>query len=146
MLKKALEVLHGAENIEEHFGDTRDTLCYATYENQTATQALLDRKADLAVVVGGYNSSNTSHLVELCQEVMPTFFVINETEIISDREIRHFSLDEKLVIVTKDWLPANRPITVAITSGASCPDALVEGVMRRIASLCGVSFDSYYAN
>jgi 4-hydroxy-3-methylbut-2-enyl diphosphate reductase len=53
---------------EERFADTRDTLCYATNDNQTAVSGMLETKADLAIVVGGYNSSNTSHLVELCEE------------------------------------------------------------------------------
>ena len=62
------------ENIEERFADTRDTLCYATYENQSAVYGLLKTDADLAIVVGGYNSSNTSHLVELCEEKLPYIF------------------------------------------------------------------------
>jgi len=143
MLKSALEKKFGVDKIGAHFGDTRDTLCYATYENQTATSALLNQKADLALVVGGYNSSNTSHLVELCQEVMPTYFLINESEILSDKQIRHFSLLEKKVTTTKEWLPKKRPISIAITSGASCPDALVEGVMRKVAALCGASLDKH---
>lgn len=146
MLRSALEQKFGTDKIENHFGDTRDTLCYATYENQTATAALLNQKADIALVVGGYNSSNTSHLVELCQEVMPTYFLINESEIISDSQIRHFSLEQKKVLTTNNWLPAKRPLLVAITSGASCPDALVEGVMRKVAILSGTSLDNYYLN
>jgi len=146
MLKAALEKKFGLENITEHFGDTRDTLCYATYENQTATTALLSQYADIALVVGGYNSSNTSHLVELCQEVMPTFFLINQDEIISAKEIRHFHLNLKQVVTTKDWLPEKRPLSIAITSGASCPDTLVEGVMSKVAELCGTSLKNYVLN
>ena len=59
--------------VKEHFADTRDTLCYATNDNQTAVLGMLDVEADLAIVVGGYNSSNTSHLVELCEEKLQTF-------------------------------------------------------------------------
>lgn len=146
MLRSALEQKFGIEKIEAHFGDTRDTLCYATYENQSATMALLNQKADIALVIGGYNSSNTSHLVELCQEVMPTYFLINQSEVISDREIRHFSLAEKKVVTTLDWLPQKRPLSIAITSGASCPDTLIEGVMRKVADLCGTSLDYFYLN
>ena len=62
-----------AINIGERFADTRDTLCYATNDNQTAVSGMLNAPADLAIVVGGYNSSNTSHLVELCEEKLPTF-------------------------------------------------------------------------
>ena len=71
------------ENYKDHFADTRDTLCYATNENQKATYGLLEKEADLAIVVGGYNSSNASHLVELCQEKLPTYFIKSEEEILS---------------------------------------------------------------
>ncbi|HKB43396.1 MAG TPA: 4-hydroxy-3-methylbut-2-enyl diphosphate reductase, partial [Chitinophagaceae bacterium] len=64
-----------ATNSEERFADTRDTLCYATNDNQAAVIGMLETKADLAIVVGGYNSSNTSHLVELCEERLPTYFI-----------------------------------------------------------------------
>ena len=68
---------------------------YATYENQSAVYGLLETDADLAIVVGGYNSSNTSHLVELCEEKLPTYFIHSEEDIISSIEIRHFNLHKK---------------------------------------------------
>lgn len=122
------------ENIQQHFADTRDTLCYATLENQSAVYALLETKADLAIVVGGYNSSNTSHLVELCEERLPTYFVHSPEDLISEKEIHHFNLHEKQVRVTFNYLPAEKPLKVLITSGASCPDALVEAVIKKIVS------------
>jgi 4-hydroxy-3-methylbut-2-enyl diphosphate reductase len=137
-LKQAMIRRYGAD--ADRFADTRDTLCYATYENQTATSALTDSGADLAIVVGGYNSSNTSHLVELCQERMPTYFVRNDSEILSADKIRHFDLTLHKEIVSENWLPTRRPLTVAVTSGASCPDRVVEGVMRRVAELAGAEF------
>ncbi len=73
--------------IQEHFADTRDTLCYATNDNQSAVYNLIETKADLAIVVGGYNSSNTSHLVELCEEKLPTFFIDSADKILSEKEI-----------------------------------------------------------
>ncbi|MCU0358772.1 MAG: 4-hydroxy-3-methylbut-2-enyl diphosphate reductase, partial [Cyclobacteriaceae bacterium] len=72
---------YGEGNIRYHFADTRDTLCYATNDNQDATYALLDTDADMAIVVGGYNSSNTSHIVELCERKFPTYFINAESEI-----------------------------------------------------------------
>jgi 4-hydroxy-3-methylbut-2-enyl diphosphate reductase len=137
-LEQAMIRRYGAD--ADRFADTRDTLCYATYENQTATSALTDSGADLAIVVGGYNSSNTSHLVELCQERMPTYFVRNDSEILSADKIRHFDLTLHKEIVSENWLPTRRPLTVAVTSGASCPDRVVEGVMRRVAELAGAEF------
>src|ERR1700761_6230237 len=82
-------------NVGERFADTRDTLCYATLDNQSAVMGLLDVPADLAIVVGGYNSSNTSHLVELCEEKMPTYFISSEEKIISVDEILHYDFHTK---------------------------------------------------
>src|SRR5690606_28648471 len=67
-MSRVMEEKYGSENIKEHFANTRDTLCYATNDNQSATLALLETEADMALVIGGYNSSNTSHLVELCEQ------------------------------------------------------------------------------
>lgn len=121
------------ENIGDRFADTRDTLCYATYDNQSAVISMLETEADLAIVVGGYNSSNTSHLVELCEERLPTYFINNEEKILSSREILHFNLHEKKEILTINYLPAKEPLKVLLTSGASCPDALVENVIKKLA-------------
>ena len=119
-------------NIAERFADTRDTLCYATNDNQGAVYALLDSPADLAIVLGGYNSSNTSHLVELCEVKLPTYFIGSEKEIISSKEIRHYKMHEKQEVTSLSYLPEKKPVKILITSGASCPDALVEGVIRKI--------------
>ncbi len=127
------------ENVEERFADTRDTLCYATYENQSAVYALLKTEADLAIVVGGYNSSNTSHLVELCEEKLPTYFVRSEDDIISSHEIRHYNLHKKEVVQTISFLPKTKPARILITSGASCPDSVVEEVIKKLASFYNVS-------
>jgi 4-hydroxy-3-methylbut-2-enyl diphosphate reductase len=121
-------------NVEERFADTRDTLCYATNDNQTAVYGLLETEADLAIVVGGYNSSNTSHLVELCEEKLPTYFISSEENIISSTEIEHYNIHTKKQLQTRDYLPHKKPIKILLTSGASCPDALVEGVIDRLVS------------
>lgn len=122
------------ENIGERFADTRDTLCYATYENQSAVYNLLETEADLAIVVGGYNSSNTSHLVELCEEKLHTYFIHSANDIISAKEIRHYNLSKKTEVTTLSFLPEKKPVTILITSGASCPDALVEEVINKVVS------------
>ena len=121
-------------NVETHFADTRDTLCYATNDNQTAVYGLLETEADLAIVVGGYNSSNTSHLVELCEEKLPTYFISSEENIISSTEIEHYNIHSKKELQTRNYLPQKKPIKILLTSGASCPDALVEGVINKIVS------------
>lgn len=132
LLRSAMIFRFGEENVLEHFADTSDTLCYATNENQNATLELIASGGDLGVIVGGYNSSNTSHLVELCEERMPTFFVRDAEELVSPRLIRHFDFHTAGEVETKDWLPAKRPVDIVLTAGASCPDALLDEVIRRI--------------
>ena len=126
-------------NIEERFADTRDTLCYATNDNQTAVYGMLQTPADLAVVVGGYNSSNTSHLVELCEEKLPTYFINSPEKIISASEIVHYNFHTKQEIISQQFLLLERrPVKILITSGASCPDAVVEDVIEKILLVAGV--------
>jgi len=134
IIRQALVDRYGADHIQDHFADTSDTLCYATNENQNATYALIEQTADLALVVGGYNSSNTSHIVELCEAAMPTYFVKNADELISGQDIQHFMLSTRKVTTTSNWLPAKRPLDIALTSGASCPDAVVDDVLLRVLS------------
>lgn len=126
-----------AESIPERFADTRDTLCYATNDNQSAVMGMLQQEADLAIVIGGYNSSNTSHLVELCEKNMPTYFVKNESCLLDKNIISHFDLHRHEEVTTENYLPEKRPLNIMVTSGASCPDALVEGVIHRLAELTG---------
>lgn len=123
---------YGSESLKEHFADTRDTLCYATNDNQDATYQLLETDADLAIVVGGYNSSNTSHIVELCERKFPTYFINSEREIKSAQEIHHFNYHKKQNVVTHSFLPDQNVVKIILTSGASCPDTLVDRVMLRL--------------
>lgn len=123
------------ENLHTHFADTRDTLCYATNDNQSAVLGLLEHTADMAIVVGGYNSSNTSHLVELCEQKLPTYFIENESKLLNKNQILHFDLHHKVEICSKiSFVKNNNKIRVLITSGASCPDAVVERVIEKIIS------------
>jgi 4-hydroxy-3-methylbut-2-enyl diphosphate reductase len=122
------------ENFEERFADTRDTLCYATNDNQSAVYGLLETDADLAIVVGGYNSSNTSHLVELCEEKLPTYFIDGADKLLSEKEVLHYDFHKNQEVHSIDYLKARNRVRVLITSGASCPDAVVEKVVRKLAS------------
>ena len=130
--KKLMIEQHGIENFKSHFADTRDTLCYATNDNQDSTYELLETQADLAIVVGGYNSSNTSHIVELCERKFPTYFINADTEIKSNKEIHHFDYHNKEKRTTLDFLPQKNSVNIVLTSGASCPDTLVDRVMLKI--------------
>ncbi|MFL5752048.1 MAG: 4-hydroxy-3-methylbut-2-enyl diphosphate reductase [Bacteroidia bacterium] len=122
----------GEANIKDHFADTRDTLCYATNENQDATYGLLETDADLAIVVGGYNSSNTSHLVELLERKFKTYFISSEKEIENKETIHHFDYPNQKRLTTTSFLPEKKIVKIILTSGASCPDAVVEGVLKKI--------------
>jgi len=122
-----------AEHIEERFADTRDTLCYATNDNQSAVTGMLSTEADLAVVIGGYNSSNTTHLVELCEEKFPTFFISSEEKLLSRDTITHFNYHTKEEYSAEGYLDYKEPVKILMTSGASCPDAIVESVIRKLA-------------
>ena len=131
-LKDIMIEKYGVKNITHHFADTRDTLCYATNDNQDATYKLLETNADLALVVGGYNSSNTSHIVELCERKFPTYFINSDQEIKSRNKIHHFNFHEKKRMVTENFIPEKNPVKIVLTSGASCPDTLVDRVLLKV--------------
>jgi len=121
----------------KEFANTRDTLCYATNDNQRSTiGALKEGEADLVVVVGGYNSSNTSHIVEICEKAKPTYFVQNELNWGPNGELNHFDIHKQKLVVTKDFLSETTAFqdvpTILLTSGASCPDASMERVLHQI--------------
>lgn len=130
--KQVMLEKYGNAELKYHFADTRDTLCYATNDNQQATFGLLKAKADLAIVVGGYNSSNTSHLVELCEEKLPTYYISGAEEILNKDLIRHFNYHKNEMFETTNFLPNKNPLKIILTSGASCPDAVADGVLDRI--------------
>jgi 4-hydroxy-3-methylbut-2-enyl diphosphate reductase len=136
-LRQVMITRHGLTetNVQERFADTRDTLCYATNDNQSAVTGMLETPADLAIVVGGYNSSNTSHLVELCEEKLPTYYISSEEKILSKDQVLHYNFHTKQELLTTGFLPSRSPVSILITSGASCPDAVVEAVIRKLASL-----------
>jgi len=121
-----------ASNVGEHFADTRDTLCYATNDNQTAVIHLLKDQADLAIVIGGRKSSNSSHLVELCEEKLPTYFIQSAEDILSPSKIRCFNWRTHEEYTAENFIPAGKSPVIAITSGASCPDAIVENVIEKL--------------
>jgi 4-hydroxy-3-methylbut-2-enyl diphosphate reductase len=136
MIKAAMEKIYGRENIRDHYADTSDTLCYATYDNQRATEGLLESGADFAIVVGGYNSSNTSHIVELCEEKLPVYFISDAGKIISEKSISHFDIHKRTELTSDNWLKKDtgKPVQIILTSGASCPDAILDEVLQKIVS------------
>jgi 4-hydroxy-3-methylbut-2-enyl diphosphate reductase len=136
-LKRAMETKFGRENVDKHFRFF-DTICGATQDRQDALEKLLQQPLDLLLVIGGYNSSNTSHLAEMGEAKLPTYFIKNAAKMVSDQLIQHYDQHKHTEIETGDWLPGGN-ITVGITAGASCPNNLIEDVIHRLFELKGVS-------
>src|SRR5262245_55137092 len=136
-IRAAMEKKHGAEKLAEHFRFF-DTICGATQDRQDALEKMLKEPMNLLIVVGGYNSSNTSHLAEMGEKVLPTYFIKNAAKMVSERLIIHYNLHRQQEVETRDWLPSGK-ITVGITAGASCPNNLIEDAIRRLFELKGVS-------
>ncbi|MBI5396657.1 MAG: 4-hydroxy-3-methylbut-2-enyl diphosphate reductase [Verrucomicrobia bacterium] len=135
--------------VRDRYGDAElprryrffDTICGATQERQDALEDLLQQPLDLMIVVGGYNSSNTSHLVEMSEKKCPTYFIKAASKIISDSKVQHFDLHQQKEIETEKWLPSGRPVSIGVTAGASCPNNLIEETIRRLFELRSVSLE-----
>jgi 4-hydroxy-3-methylbut-2-enyl diphosphate reductase len=135
--KAAMEKKYGSEQLAGHFRFF-DTICGATQDRQDALEKMLLQPLNLLIVVGGYNSSNTSHLAEMGEAKLPTYFIMNAAKMESDQLIRHYNLHKKQEVETRGWLPPGN-ITVGITAGASCPNNLIEETIRRLFELRGIS-------
>lgn len=140
-LKSVLIEKYGEENIKKHYADTRDTLCYATNDNQSSTLSLLEEDADIAIVVGGYNSSNTTHLVEILEQKFPTIFIKDAEEIKTIESVLSFNIHSKELEELTDFFPQSSSPRVIITSGASCPDSTVEEVIQKVLKLYQEEFN-----
>src|SRR5215472_13398986 len=135
--KAAMEKKYGVEKLAQHFRFF-DTICGATQDRQDALEKMLLEPMNLLIVVGGYNSSNTSHLAEMGEKKLPTYFIKNAAKMESASLIRHYNQHEKKEIETRNWLPSG-DIVVGITAGASCPNNLIEDTIRRLFGLRGIS-------
>jgi len=135
-VETAIRERDGAERAKESFRFF-DTICGATQERQDALRVLLKEKMDLLLVVGGYNSSNTSHLAEMGEAELPTYFVRGANKLESANRITHFDLHQKSETTTDDWLPTG-PSVIGITAGASCPNNLIEETILRVYELRGI--------
>jgi 4-hydroxy-3-methylbut-2-enyl diphosphate reductase len=118
-----------------------DTICGATQERQDALFEMLKKPMDLLLVVGGYNSSNTAHLVEIAEPEVPTFFIRGASCIRSLEEIVHYDLHRREEVTSSyvKWLDRDTPVTVGITAGASCPNNLIEETIFKVFELRGVA-------
>jgi 4-hydroxy-3-methylbut-2-enyl diphosphate reductase len=136
-IRSAMEEKYGAAELPKHFRFF-DTICGATQDRQDALEKLLQEPLDFLLVIGGYNSSNTSHLAEMGEAKLPTYFIKNASKMVSDDLILHYDQHQHREIETRNWLPPGK-ITVGVTAGASCPNNLIEETIRRLFELRGVS-------
>ena len=136
-LKQAMIRKYGEAELPQHFRFF-DTICGATQDRQDALGKLLQDPLDLLLVIGGYNSSNTSHLAEMGEAKLKTYFIKNAAKMVSDRLIVHYDQHLHKEVESLNWLPAGRA-TVGITAGASCPNNLIEDTIRRLFELRGIS-------
>jgi 4-hydroxy-3-methylbut-2-enyl diphosphate reductase len=139
-----MEKRYGLENLDKHFRFF-DTICGATQDRQDALEKLLREPLDLLLVIGGYNSSNTSHLAEMGESKLPTYFIKNAAKMVSDKLILHFDQHLHQEVETRHWLPSGK-ITVGITAGASCPNNLIEDTIKRLFELRGVAVRELLSN
>ena len=140
-MRAAMITKHGEEAIDEHFRYF-DTICGATQDRQDALRDLLNRPMDLLLVVGGYNSSNTSHLAEMGEAKLPTYFIKDAEEMVSAAKLNHFLQDKHEMAVAENWLPTEGDLTLGVTAGASCPNNLIEEVILRAYELRGESSEA----
>jgi 4-hydroxy-3-methylbut-2-enyl diphosphate reductase len=143
-LRAAMVKKYGEAELDRHFRFF-DTICGATQDRQDALEKLLLEPLDLLLVIGGYNSSNTSHLAEMGEAKLPTFFIKNAAKMVSEKLIQHYDQHEQKELETCNWLPEGK-VTVGITAGASCPNNLIEDVIRRLCELRGISVQALLAN
>lgn len=137
-LKEVMERKY-SDSAEAHFADTRDTLCYATNDNQRATFALAGLDADFAIVAGGANSSNTTHIVEILEQRFPVYFISDPDKIDENGNILSFNIHRKEEEIISNFLPEKKAPEIVITSGASCPDSVVEGIIEKIKKMYNVT-------
>ena len=130
--EKIMKEKYGTEASKNHVANTRDTLCYATNENQISIKELINLDIDVAFITGGYNSSNTSQLVKICQNYFPTYFISSEKKLISKNKIIHFDMEKKTENLKKNYLPNKKKINFLVTGGASCPDSVLERLLEKI--------------
>jgi 4-hydroxy-3-methylbut-2-enyl diphosphate reductase len=143
-IKQAMIKKYGEPELDKHFRFF-DTICGATQDRQDALQKLLREPMDLLIVIGGYNSSNTSHLAEMGEAKLPTYFIKNAAKMVSEKLIVHYDQHQHKEVETPNWLPSGK-VTVGVTAGASCPNNLIEDTIRRLFELRGISVQRLLAN
>ena len=134
LFSDAFKAKHKTDEVSNYVANTRDTLCYATNENQESTLSLLNNNVDFAIIAGGYNSSNTTHLVELISKKTTAFFINSADKISINNSITHFDIKTGKEVEKNNFLP-NKKCKIILTSGASCPDIILENIMLKIVQI-----------
>ena len=136
MIRAAMAACHQDDALSDRY-QAFDTICSATQDRQDAVVALLrDKPVDLMIVIGGYNSSNTANLARICAASRPTYHIADPDCLESAASIRHRPIGSKTETTSSGWLPAGRPLSVGLTSGASTPDNLVGAAIVKLADFC----------
>ena len=136
MIRAAMRERYDDTTLARHY-QAFDTICSATQDRQDAVLALLrEHPVDLMIVIGGYNSSNTANLARMCQDARPTFHIADPECLVSAQEIRHRPVGSKVEVTATAWLPAEGPVSIGLTSGASTPDNLVGAAISRLTEFC----------
>ena len=142
MIRDAMVDRYGRNTLNDHYR-AFETICSATQDRQDAITALLNtQQFDLAIVIGGYNSSNTRNLARICADSLPCFHIADADCLISENEIRHRpasklnqgSLDDSSEVTSHNWLPGAGAVSVAVTAGASTPDSVVGNAISRLST------------
>jgi len=136
MLKVAMTERYGAEAIGEHFRSF-DTICSATQERQDAVYAMAEKNLDLILVVGGFNSSNTTHLIEIAGHYCPAFHIEDVAHIVSADTLVHKPWNSSETETATGWLP-KLPARIGFTAGASTPNRAIGEVIERVVTLYGL--------
>ena len=136
-IRQAIADRDGADSVAKNFRFF-DTICGATQERQDALREMLVLPMNLLLVVGGYNSSNTSHLAEMGQAQLPTYFIRDASRLESEQRITHFDLHVNHEVSVENWLPEG-DLVVGVTAGASCPNHLIEETIKRLFAFRGVN-------
>lgn len=131
-IRRAMERRHGVEEAARRFRSF-DTICSATQDRQDAVMALIDETVDLMIVIGGFNSSNTTHLLEIASARVPSYHVEDAACLLSAREIRHKPRGSAAPVVATGWLPEG-PAVIGMTAGASTPNSEIGAAIERVFS------------
>ncbi len=142
MIRDAMVDRYGDNSLSDHYR-AFETICSATQDRQDAITALLNTQHfDLAIVIGGYNSSNTRNLARICADSLHCFHIADAECLVSENEIRHRpasrpnqgSLDDGSEVTSHNWLPSEGTVSVAVTAGASTPDSVVGDAISRLST------------